>query len=720
MTGGFVTLQATGTVLFVDGAWLGMRTTGHGAVPNIIWALKGHAGPDVPDEEPPGDPPVGGGEVLPGPQPPVGTLPGPFPLVMAVVHLRDGDKRVYAETHLNDPVTLYHVKKKPGKLIAVSPITRTLSRNGDFPGMAFDIAFADTDREQRSYAGDNPFRGAYVEVFYWNDASRRAFVEDAFQIGGGRITGHGASGWEYKFTCHDALSQMLAEFSKQPMIPPDKLTAAVFPGLDPALEGKAAPIVLGKIEDLIVSGVNGPQGVVPALLLGGPFNLAGIGGPGVQTDVYLITKGAVPDNAIIDGYYNAPDTPNFRQQIPVAAWGTVVWAPTKPGWFLADNYIDYNGERYTPFFVSRSVSLGGIPVFEALRDGRMLVAFNLHGVVETVGVLGRYIDYPPRIWQWLLMNYAFGRYHTGDYLPMPLLEGTYGVIDSTSVEAVVSAQFNRLPGRYISAYVLGRDGQQRGLFDELGELCQGADMEQGVNRHGQLMLSCEDLTADPEVIFTASRDIEDETFETWIDDGACVNRVEYSHGYVYMPPSAPRPVPAETEPVPTKPVADYPKFQSGVLVAENTPSQVAIDEIATLELKNYVVRESATADDVAARLLLRGVGPSQDGPRMFRFTGGLRLCGSGSAVVELGTVIAYQHPQRIGDDAGLFDICRVLTITDDPMRKRRTLEGLVITDAFALEISAVAMPPQMLGGEGFAGDGDAGDGGDITFVDLAA
>jgi hypothetical protein len=376
--------------------------------------------------------------------------------------------------------------------------------------------------------------------------------------------------------------------------------------------------------------------------------------------------------------------------------------PHKPGWTAgtgqALHYIVYQGGTYTPVFISRTVTIGALNVAQAIRDGRVLVAWNMVGIDETGTSEGRYIDYPPRLWQWLLQNYVFNRYTTGPYHAMPLLEGTYGVIDWQSVEAAVDAQQDRIPERYLSGFILGGDGRQRAVFDILGELCQGSDMDQGVNRHGQLMLSVELLTAPAQILYDATLDIEEDQFEMWIEDAEMTNRIEQYYSAIYVPPSAPNPVPAEGQPAPTK-HAEYPEFQSGIVIDQDTQSQTLVNEITSLELKNYVTRAAPTANDIGMRMLWRGTGLALDGPRKFRFTGGYRLLGEGAVINELGTVIGFKHPEKIGD-IDIYDTGRILSMTVDPIRKRVTLEGIVLTAAQELILEFMA-PPVFEGGESF-------------------
>lgn len=617
-------------------------------------------------------PPDGGGDPDPGVNPSLGIVPE-NPLTFIHIRTVTDDDYYFAVPQLNDDDD-WHGGKKPGKLIAVSDITRRLGKNGSFEGTRVTARIEDTDRQFRTLVATDSLRGSYFAVYWIDDEDRRAKLEP-FRIFAGRLTDHrGLPGFVYEFTAHDALATRLAAISQQPTIPPDRLTSVVFPSLDPAIEGQAAPIVVGLVSDQTTN----VQGVVPAKYLGGPLNLNTLGGPNHLVDVYIWTKGALPNLGVWNVYYNDPATPTVRVVVPGSAWGAVVWTPYKPGWFAATQYIDHNGERYTPFFVSRT--LGDLA--DAVKDGRTLVAANIFGMEEIGDGSGSYMSSPARIWQWILVNWVFNRYKTGTYFPVPDLDGVYSVIDTDTVVAAELEHHARLTGGYTAGFILGRDGNAQSVFDVLGELCQGTDMEMGINRHGQLILKVENNLAAAEMTYDAYQ-VEDGTYETWIEPQELINRVEHEYGYLYTPPFAPAPTPAEGEPVPTKPMKDVPKWESGMVVTEDTAAQAQIGgEISTLKLQNFAVRDPATATDVALQLLNRGLGPTNEGPRWYAIRGGPWLLGengSPATILDLGSVFAVSHPERVGTDITTVDRCRILEVTYHPLKKRVTYKGRVLT-----------------------------------------
>lgn len=632
-------------------------------------------------EEPPGG--GGGASPPPGVNPDLGIIPE-NPLTFIHIRTVDDDDYYFGVTQLNDDPDWYG-GKKPGKLLHVTDITRRLGKRGAFEGTRVTCRIIDTDRQFRQLVATTTLRGSYISIYWIDDEDRRAELEP-FRIFAGQITDHrGVAKFIYEITAHDALARKLALINQQPTIPPDRLTAAVFPGIDPAIEGHATPIVVGRVSDEFSAN---PQGVVPPKYLG-TINLSALGGINHVVDAYIWSKGALTDNGVWNVYYNDPSDPNTRVIVPGSAWGTVVWTPYKPGWSdvgVATDYVDYNGERYTPFFVSRT--LGDLA--DAAKDGRVLVAANLFGVEEVGDGSGIMLDSPARIWQWLLVNWVFNRYKTGNYFNVPTLDGVYSVIDTETVEAAHDAHVGRITGGYVAGLILGRDGNPQAVFDALGELCEGTDMEQGINRHGQLILKVENNLAAAEMSYTAYQ-VEDGTYEAWIESSELLNRVEHEYGYLYTPPVAPAPTPAEGEPVPSKPLKEQPKWESGLVVNESTAAQDDIGgEVVTYKLPNYVVRDAATSEDLEYRLLIRGLGPTNEGPRWFTLTGGPWLLGENGSppiILDLGSVFEVSHPERIGSDILVKDRCRILEVTYHPLKKRVTYKGRILTG-----LSGVLLP----------------------------
>jgi hypothetical protein len=678
--------------------------------------------------------PLGNGENPGGTNPTAGAIPTTFALKFIQIRTHDGTSRYFGETLLSDNASWTAAPgKKAAKLVGVSKIRRALSNRGAFVTTRFTVTLSDTDRQFRALADSTMLRGAYLAVYVVDDAVRRA-EGTPYRLMAGIVTSHRAlPGFRYEIEAEDVLGHRLSEYNKQPTLPPDKFSLADFPGLDPALEGRTIPIAMGALVDDATELV--PQGVVPALFVG-YFNLSAIGGVDAVVDAYIFTQCAAagvynmyfnppvwdestavevgdvvrptPDNA--SGYiYRATvagttstteptwptgvsstvgdgsatwqrgeaDTQDYRLLVPDAAYGTVLVTPGKPGWTAATGqtttYLDYNGRRYTPLFILRSHRYA-----KAVREGRIIVTANLYGVTETSDGSGRYLDDPPRMWEWLLTQFVFGRYTTGAYVTPPTLDGTYAAIDHTSVEAAVTAQDARyLPTGYIGAMLLGAEGAQSTVFDELQKLCEGGDFDQGINRHGQLMVSVETVTASAVVTFDAQADIEDGQYESWIEQSDYANVQEHFWGRRYIQTSVVA-TPKQGDPLPRKDQR-YGEWESGLTEKVDSIAIANAGERIKYTLENHVVRNDNVAENVGSTVFTRNLGALREGPRMVRFTTGWQGLGTGSTYVDLGSVIGLTHPERVGSNATATDVCRVLAIEVDPLRDRVTLECRVLS-----------------------------------------
>ena len=620
-----------------------------------------------------------------GTNPPVAAVPTDIPLVFCQIRTVGGTNYYFGDRPGFNDASSWHGGPKPPKLLSVSSHRRALSRNGDFDSDHFTVRLADTDRQFKALVASGSLRGAYVAVYLVDDAVRRAEGE-AFRLMAGLVVDHrGGPNATYEIECSDVLARLLEDVGQQAMIPPTLLTSTSVPGLDASNEGKPAQIVCGYVSDRLFATNPGqvntnPQGVVSPQYLGGPINLQTVfGGANIDVRVWVWSQGAIPTSGIEDVFFNDPAVPDERNPVPGSAWGTLAFTPGKPGWSstgITTDYIDYNGIRFTPLFILESQ----LAAIEAILEGRMLIAGNLFGSPSNGDGSGSFISSPAFLWQHVLVNWVFNRYLTGSYPSVPSLDGTYSVIDTTSVSTANTKQVARLgsPG-YYAGFVLGARGQQQSAFDFLGELCLGADMDQGINRHGQLMLSVEDTAEAAIHTVNAQQDIEDGSYEVWTAGNELINRVEHQWAYYYVPPSAPSGTPAEGEPVPTNPLQDQPQWDSGLQVEQDTAAQTAVGgEIRTLRIDNYVIRDWSTAENVQEKVLARGLGPQDDGPRMCRFSGGWSLLGLGSVNVDLGSVINVLHPMRVGASETGTDKCRVLAIEVEPTRHRVTLECRII------------------------------------------
>jgi hypothetical protein len=598
-----------------------------------------------------------------------------------------GTNYMLAETPLADAPG-WHSGYKAPRLLGVSTIRRELARDG-YRAQTWTLEIADVDRQWRGLSSTNTIEGAYVALYLVFDPVRRA-EGTAHRLAAGYVSAHRAlGGFRYELTIEDVLGRRLAEYNAHPVVPVKRLSALEFPGLDPSKEGTCAQIAYGVLSD---EDEDTPQGVVPATFLG-TFNLLTIGGIDWVVDAYILTSHACTD--ILNLYYNLPDTPDLRSVVPVEAYGTIVVCPFKPEWSaatnLATNFVDYNGQRYTPIFVDSAHELA-----EAARDGRIQITANLEGV-ETVGdSTGTLILSPEEILQHILTNY-FDRRDSAvaDWLADPGLDDVTR-LDAASVAAAKAVADAR--GGYTAGFLIGADGQPELLFDLMQKILEGSDLEMGANRHGQLIVSREDVTAAATRTFDAF-DLSD--VDTNIDREIRCNLIEYVFARRYVAPSAPRATPAVGAPIPIAPVSPYADWASGLQtvppIASPSAAQIKVGRIITRRIENYVTRDSATAASVAVAALLRGIGPypAEDGPRTVRIATNWRGLIQGNTVdVDLGTVVEVQHPEgltALGWTAVEPARVRVRAIEMDPQAGTVTLEGRVLEEEDEVDMLTVEL-----------------------------
>jgi hypothetical protein len=685
--------DGSGTASFVDGETFTVRHTPANSPRtdgDYRWTFI--VGIGEVEVESPTPPPQPGGTVGPGINPPPAVIP--TGVIRTFVEFLIGTESPYtrlavAETTLRDPLEWHSGKKKP-MLLSVSEIERELTSDGSFRGTDVRVVVAD-DGTFRTLATTDTLSNAYAAIYVVSDEVRYALGEP-YRIFAGRIQEHQAlPGFKYEFVIRDIMSNQIANLDASPRIPPARLSLADFPGMSAQYEGRAAPLVIGLCSDELEDGNFDtiPQGVIPPVILG-RINFTHWGGIDQNVIACIWSTGAMAIHDDWRVYYNPPDTPDLRILVPLSSWGSDVWTPGMPGWAetgLIVDYVDYpqplasNTRRYTPFFVSAD-----IPVLaEAFEQQRILAAGNLYGITENPDGTGLYLSDAPRIWQWLLVNQLYFKYQVGAYADIPMLDDTYSILDQDTVEVATERLRSRLggssPGEYPVGFALGRDGNQQTLRHVLQELCLGVLMDQGINRHGQLIVDVEDPLAPATVSLSDLHDIEDGQFQVWVDRSSYYNRIEYTYGRRYVPPSAPRATPAEGEPLPTQPVSPYIEWTSGLREMRH---EDAIDanqgEERSYILENFVVRATAVANDVAERFLDRAVGPepAYDGPRMFRLTTSWQGLGVGSDEIELGTVIGITHLEGLGPSGYEGQRGRVMKIRIDPLRARVTLEGRIL------------------------------------------
>jgi hypothetical protein len=397
-------------------------------------------------------------------------------------------------------------------------------------------------------------------------------------------------------------------------------------------------------------------------------------------DGYMLCQNAC--RSVLNLYYNPPTSPSLRFVVPSTAYGSLVWAPYMPSWSqtgYTGNYADWpnssSGYRFTPVFIPYATEIASMA-----RQGQILITGNLSGTESHGDGTGALITAPERLIQHVLTNYVFTDYRVGSYAPVPFFPAnSYTILDTSTVQnAVLDAASRVPPNGYVAGALLGADGQARAGFDVLGDLLRGSDLDMGVNRHGQIILSRESNSATAVVSFTAQHDILDGTFEAWTATDEYGNRLETQYAFRYVAPTAPLPTPSFGAPLPRNPVASYNPFSSGLVRLESTSAQSLVGRVVKTTLDNYVMRASTYALNVASTVFIRQLGPSADGPHMVRFSTGWQGFGKNQVDVDLGSVITVDHPEGLSSTGYTAKRIRVLEHEVDPQNATVTITGRVL------------------------------------------
>lgn len=613
----------------------------------------------------------GGGTGPTGVNPTPGIVPSSTPEVFAIITL-DGVDYPFAVGQLNDDPSWY-AGEKESRIKDITSIKYQLTKEGGPQAVSFTLTLLDGDRVFHGLAGaGGQMRGGFCSVYVIEHDDRIAELVPK-RIGAGYITKYeGGDSFQFKLTVKDALSVRIAKIDKEPSLPRGRFTLTDFPLLDPSMDGKAIPLILGAVTDESASRI---QGSAPPVYVATINLQAAFGGQDLTVDAYIWAQGAFVDNGITSVWYNDPTTPLVRYQVPLSAFGSIVWTPFWPGWTaatgLATNYVDYNGRRYTPFFI-----LSSIPQAPLVKSGNILIAANIYGTEDVGDSTGNMIDDPANLTTFVLSQYVFDNYLTGTYGAIPTYEHAfttpYSWIDTTTFDDVKTYFDGRLAGGYTCGTILGADGNAQTVFQFLQDMCAGVWMDIGINLDGQLIASVYDPLDTPVATVDATSDIEKATYTVVLDEQRLINRVEHEFAKYYVAPYAPAPTPAEGDPVPTTPIPSYPEYASGVQVVEDTASIAMVGDRLVLKLQNNVVRDSLVAGDVTTRILEESLGPTGAGPHVFSLRGGWHLLNN----LRLGKNIYVIHPGKFG--SGSRDLCRVTSIDIYPMQHRVVLGGDVI------------------------------------------
>ncbi len=623
---------------------------------------------------------TGGGEVGSPANPPAGNLPGDQPQVFMIVEDRStGDiLHAWAESYggpFSDDSDYFGGFKEARLLAAQLSARQYTTVTGGIQLTSWKVTLDDTDRYLRALFGVSSLHNHKATLYVIDHPNRLAELEP-YRVISGVIVNDGAEDhFTYGIEVEGTLGRHSAAALNEKKVPLHILTPEQLPALiDRWGDGWPPPIGYGQLSD---ESAATPQGIVPGVYLG-DVNLQDLLG-GSAADVLVMAIGffghAVQDT--LNLYYNDPTTPDIRAVVPFSEYGVNVVVPHKPGWTTytgqAGEYFDYAGYRYTLAFINANIG----DLAPAVRDGRILISGNFNGIEDVGDGTGNLIEAPSRIFQHFWSQFVDRDYTTGNWVDSVPVFGDYGVIDFDRIEAAkVYSDSIGVQG----AILIGREGAQQTVFEVITEMAQSWDMEIGENHHGQIVTDHEDTTAVPSIQLSDQHDAI--AFRTRRDRKLYANQITYRYGYRYLPPTAPRPAPAEGEPLPTDPVAPFAQWTETASVINLTALAANNDQVVNMDLDLYGIRDATAALVVADRVLDRATGPENSGPVNVEFTTGWQGIGyniSGEdEEIDIGTTVGVTHVEGLGSPGFVEEAVRVRSVTVDPLRGVVTLEGRLL------------------------------------------
>ena len=241
--------------------------------------------------------------------------------------------------------------------------------------------------------------------------------------------------------------------------------------------------------------------------------------------------------------------------------------------------------------------------------------------------------------QHFLTNFVFSEYEDGNWHAIPVVNG-YSVLDSLTFAAVKTASEARLSGGYKGAWRLPSGNEPEDLRETLADICRSGDFDLGQNWDGQIVASMVDGSASSAADWTDVLNILQDGLDLERQFSLAATRVTYRYAKRYVQPIT-NATPAETELLPSgirEEQTDW--IESGEDIA--TAAETALDEEKPYDVEFGAVRETTTADDVAAERLARSA-QHNEGPLMGRIRTGLI-----ATDVDLGDNVDVTHFGGVG------------------------------------------------------------------------
>ena len=572
--------------------------------------------------------PTGNGDVGAGTDPNAGLDLCGQPIPVAYIELTPPGS---STTYRYSKVAINRTVQDDPRVDSYGLLTRGLTdRQKSLRGSRMSPVLIDTDRLLRGLeASDslvNSVVRAYLTTLSGLDAgstARRVFsglLIESEPLGGLRMQVHAA----------DYL-QVLLERVPMTTYPQRVFNTDDFPNLgndpdpegtspgNPALIGKPVPIGYGILSD--ESEGADAKGVCPAYFVGRRTV------DGYFWDEYVVF-GHSPSPGGVLGFFG--EINGTRQKFTSDMNGIDVLLPGTAAWNTAlgssNLYRDFNGNRYMVFYARG-------PRSYYAQQGKIPFSLNVGGVEDVGDGTGDCITSIARQAMHILTNWVLQSYASGAWLSAPTVD-SYSRINTQSFEDVRTRSATRMSTTegHLGAFLLGWEGRTVTLPDLIAQW-HDCGIDLGTNKDGQIIASMIDPTA------AAVRSVSDVTdtiaasFRARRRRDEIRNTIVYRYARRYVP-ALPESTPAEGEPLPDRLRQPQVEWESDN--NEPTPGSSSVTKYGTrkLDLSLELVRDSATATDVAA-LKQEVLAP---GPVAVTYKEG--LCGTN---VDLGDNVDLDH-----------------------------------------------------------------------------
>ena len=378
---------------------------------------------------------------------------------------------------------------------------------------------------------------------------------------------------------------------------------------------------------------------------------------GVTRSAFCVGFGAlarIHDLFASDG--SVPPTSPLRVTVPTGLYGSIVFAPDKPGWPYATKYVPLSDSSGNTLWVTMIFVDTAHAIAIAAIDGTVPITANICGLTDSSDGLGNMIDSGIRQGLHVLTQWGprdDGGWRSGPWKTIPTRK-TVPVYRWSAFEAV------RTHFDLSCAWTLGFGGTAPKLFDFLAAVAINLDVRWSENQHGQLLPHRVDPTAaavahfsDGSVLASTRAHIPGHAIPTIVPQtSTLVNRLTYVFKRNYVRPIT-RATPAEDALLPRQ-NAEAPDWFSGDIPLPDQNSRNAHKVWKDERIEFAMHRVASGPAWVAARLLQRWAWPLEAWAWPADMLG---------LDVEVGQVVTLTHAAGVGVDATTGAVDRLMFVT---------------------------------------------------------